>query len=140
MLLVFLGSLYNDLLVLTHNLTHKLLSHVQLFVTSCTVACQAPLSMGFSRQEYWSRLLFPSPRDLPSPRTEPRSSQPTDWTGVSHTAGRFFTTWATREIISLTHWNVTSGFSSSQIIKVSETLSFIPHHVPDLLWLLLSRI
>ena len=38
-----------------------------------TVACQAPLSMGFSRQEYWSGLPFPSPRDLPNPGIEPRS-------------------------------------------------------------------
>ena len=38
-----------------------------------TVACQAPLSMGFSRQEYWSGLPFPSPGDLPDPGTEPRS-------------------------------------------------------------------
>ena len=35
--------------------------------------CQAPLSMGFFRQEYWSRLLFPSPEDLPDPGFEPRS-------------------------------------------------------------------
>ena len=39
----------------------QLLSHVQLFVTLWTVACQAPLSMGFSRQEYWSGLPFPPP-------------------------------------------------------------------------------
>ena len=37
------------------------ISRVQLSVTPWTVACQAPLSMGFSRQEYWSGLLFPSP-------------------------------------------------------------------------------
>ena len=37
------------------------LRHVQFFVTLCTVACQAPLSMGLSRQEYWSRLPFPLP-------------------------------------------------------------------------------
>ena len=41
--------------------TVKLLSRVRLFVTLWTVACQAPLSMEFSRQEYWSGLLFPSP-------------------------------------------------------------------------------
>ena len=35
-----------------------------------TVACQAPLSMGFSRQEYWSELPFPSPEDLPDPGIE----------------------------------------------------------------------
>ena len=49
------------------------LSHVQLFVTPWTVACQAPLPMGFSRQEYWSRLPFPSPGDLPNPEIEPGS-------------------------------------------------------------------
>ena len=38
-----------------------------------TVACQDPLSMGFSRQEYWSGLLFPSPRDLPNPGIKPGS-------------------------------------------------------------------
>ena len=43
----------------------KLLSHVQLFATLWTVACQAPLSMDFSSQEYWSGLPFPSPGDLP---------------------------------------------------------------------------
>ena len=51
--------------------------------TPWTVACQAPLSMGFSRQEYWSGLPFPSPRDLPNP-------------GLLY-SGRFFTNWATRE-------------------------------------------
>ena len=50
----------------------KLLSRVQLFVTPWTVAYQAPLSMGFSRQEYWSGLPFPSPGDLPDPGIEPR--------------------------------------------------------------------
>ena len=48
----------------------KSLSHVRLFATPWTVAHQAPLSMGFSRQEYWSGLPFPSPGDLPSPGIE----------------------------------------------------------------------
>ena len=51
----------------------KSLSRVRLFMTPWTVAYQAPLSMGFSRQEYWSGLLFPSPEDLPNPGIEPRS-------------------------------------------------------------------
>ena len=42
-------------------------------VTPWTVACQAPLSMGFSKQEYWSGLLFHSPGDLPDPGIEPTS-------------------------------------------------------------------
>ena len=48
-------------------------SHVRLFVTSWTVAHQAPLSMGFSRQEYWSGLLCPPPGDLPDLEIEPES-------------------------------------------------------------------
>ena len=51
----------------------KLLSRVRLFATPWTVAYQAPLPMGFSRQEYWSGLPFPSPGDLPDPGIEPRS-------------------------------------------------------------------
>ena len=51
----------------------KLLSRVRLFVTPWTIAYQAPPSMGFSRQEYWSGLPFPSPGDLPDPGIEPRS-------------------------------------------------------------------
>ena len=51
----------------------KLLSRVGLFATPWTVANQAPPSMGFSREEYWSGLPFPSPRDLPNPGIEPGS-------------------------------------------------------------------
>ena len=45
----------------------KLLSRIRLFATSWTAACQTPPSMGFSRQESWSGLPFPSPGDLPDP-------------------------------------------------------------------------
>ena len=48
----------------------QLLSCIQLFATPWIVACQAPLSMGFSGQEYWNRLPFPSPGDLPDPEIE----------------------------------------------------------------------
>ena len=48
-------------------------SHVQLFATPRTVAHQAPPSMEFSRQEYWSGLPFPSPEDLPDPGIKPGS-------------------------------------------------------------------
>ena len=47
--------------------------HTYIFVTQWTVAHHAPLSMGFSRQEYWSGLPFPLPEDLPDPGIEPRS-------------------------------------------------------------------
>ena len=51
-----------------------------------TVAHQAPLSMGFSRQESWSQLPFPSPGNLPNPRIKPMSP------GAPALAGRFFST------------------------------------------------
>ena len=60
-------SVYESCAVLSH------LSHVLLFVTLWTVACQAPLSMEFSRQEYWSGWPCPPPGDLPHPGTEPVS-------------------------------------------------------------------
>ena len=61
----------------------QLLSRVQLFATPWTVAPQAPLSMGFSRQGYWLGLPFPSPGDLPNPGIKATSPA---------LAGRFFTT------------------------------------------------
>ena len=65
-------------------------SHVQLFVTLCTVAHHAPLSVGFSRQEYWNGLLCPF--------------RPKNWTHISCVASRFFTHWATREALWLGYW------------------------------------
>ena len=53
----------------------KSLSHVQLSGTPWTVAYQILLSMGFSRQEYWNGLPFPSPGDLPDPGIEPQSPE-----------------------------------------------------------------
>ena len=66
-------------------------SHLWLFATLWTAAHQAPLSMGFSRQEYWSGLPYPPPGDLPDPRIEPTSP-------VSYIAGGFFTYWATWKV------------------------------------------
>ena len=51
----------------------ELLSRVRLFATQWTAAHQAPPSMGFSKQEHWSGLSFPSPADLPGPGIEPGS-------------------------------------------------------------------
>ena len=50
-----------------------MLSPVHLVATPWTVTCQAPLSMGFPRQEHWSGLPFPSPGDLPDPGIAPTS-------------------------------------------------------------------
>ena len=51
----------------------KSLSHIRLFATPWTIAYQAPPSMRFPRQEYWSGLPFPSPGDLPDPGIEPET-------------------------------------------------------------------
>ena len=63
----------------------RMLSHfsrVQLFASLCTVACQAPLSMEYPRQEYWSRLPFPPPGNCPDPGFEPISLSPVLTGGV----------------------------------------------------------
>ena len=68
-------------------------SHIQLFVTLWTVARQAPLPMGFSRQEYWSGLPFLSPGDVPHPGIKPESlTSPA-------LVGRFLTTSAAWEAL-----------------------------------------
>ena len=56
-----------------------LFSHIQLFATLWAVAHQAPLSMGFSRQEYWSGLPCPPPGDLPNPEIKPAPPAGTAW-------------------------------------------------------------
>ena len=66
-------------------------SHVQLFVALWIIAHQAPLSMEFSRQGYWSELPFPSPGDLSNPGIEPASIM------SPALVGRFFTTSTTWE-------------------------------------------
>ena len=67
------GHLKVSFLARTPIVVVELLSHVCLFVTLWTVACQASMSMGFPMQEYWSGLLFPSLGHLPSAGIKPRS-------------------------------------------------------------------
>ena len=68
-------------------------SHVWLFATLWTIACQIPLCMGFSRQEYWTVLLCPPTGDLPDPGMEPTSRMP------PAVAAGFFTTSTTWEAL-----------------------------------------
>ena len=87
---------------------YESLSYVRLFSTSWTGACQASLSMGFSRQEYWSGLPFPSPGDLPNQGLNP---------GLLHCRW-FFTIWAPRETLS-----VYLGFKGTSVMPVCSLLS-----------------
>ena len=71
----------------------KSLSRVRLFATPWTVAHQAPPSMGFYRQEYWSGLPFPSPGDLPGRGIEPRSPVLQADTLTSESPGKPYLIW-----------------------------------------------
>ena len=66
--------------VCVHTCVHV---HARLFVTPWTVVCQAPLSMEFSKQKYWSGLSFPTPRDLPDPGIKPTSPASPELAGDS---------------------------------------------------------
>ena len=107
-------------------------SGVQLFATLWTIACPAPLSMGFSREEYQSRLPCPPLEDLPNPRIKPESLM------FPALAGRFFTTsatWETPKIQILCYKNELIELSNSR--KVRETqdstpVLLIPHIVISL--------
>ena len=83
------------------------LSLVQLLVTPQTVACQAPLSMGFPRQEYWGGLPFPSPGDLPDPGSKPGSNL-----GLLH--------WQA-ESLPLNHWAACLSYTWSQMQTLSHS-------------------
>ena len=97
-----------------------MLSHVWLFVTPWTTAHQAPLSMWFSRQGYWSGLPFPTPGNLPSPGIEPASPV---------LAGGFFTTvllWKPQKIVySVFKWNLLEMGVKSFTIKIWRQISHI---------------
>ena len=82
------------------------LSRVWLFATPWTAVCQAPLSMRFSRQEYWSGLPRPSPGDLPNPGIEPRSPA----------LQADSTSWATREVSSSTGFYFSNFCGTLQVL------------------------
>ena len=90
-------------------------SSIWLFVTLCTVACQSPLSIGFSRQGYWSGLPFPPPGDLPYPGIKPVSPA---------FAGRFFITgsiWGICKIKS--QWDIASHLLEWPSSKSLQTIN-----------------
>ena len=118
----------------------KLLSHVWLFATSWSVAYQALPSMGFSRQEYWSGLPFPSAGDLPNPGIEPRSPALQTDTLSSEPPGKPWTTGKSLyfhlqiilPIKCLSPLLLDLEFISYQISKIFHSLLLFP-------WILLSK-
>ena len=102
-------------------LTHS--SHVQLFVTSWTIACQAPLSMIFFWQEYWSGLPCPPPGDLPNPEIELASLASHVWWQILY----FWATWeATIHTILLSIFSSRS-FSTSAFPSTQNAVSLLCH-------------
>ena len=109
----------------------KSLSRVQLFATPRTVVYQAPPSMGFSRQEYWSGLPFPSPMNTGvgchfllqwilewvAISFSRGSSWPRNWTQVSHIVGRCFMVWVTREAQKYTYYPGNKVFPGGSVVK-----------------------
>ena len=108
------------LLLLSH------LSRVRLFVTLCTVALQAPLSMGFSRQEYWSWLPFPSPGNLPDSGIEPASPGLLHWQAdslpLSHLRSPYFSSVQSLSHVQLFATPWTAAFQASLSIINSWSL------------------
>ena len=110
----YLPALSHSTLMLSH------FSHVQLFATPLTAACQIPLSIGFSRQEYWNRLPCLPSGDLPHSGMEPTSFMfPTS-------AGGFFTTSSTFGLQSLLK------FLSSR--RASQEIKSLPYKIWQVLW------
>ena len=92
-------------------------SHVRLFVTPWTVVHQAPLSVGFSRQEYWGGLPCPPPGDLPRPGIEPAAlTSPA-------LAGRFLTTGVTWEALPLSVCVLISSYKHTRQMRLGSTLA-----------------
>ena len=95
---------------------------VQHLVTPWTVACQPPLSMGFSRQEYWSGLQFPSLGSLPNPGTEPKSP------ASSALAHGFFTTGPPgKPLIMFNSFNMAHIETQTYIHTYTYTCIYISH-------------
>ena len=101
----------------------KSLSRVRLFVTPWTVAHQAPPSMEFSRQEYWSGLPFPSPGDLPDPGIEPRSPALQADTLASEPPGKHLTRWG-----------------NIQFLSEKSACEWVPEEIPKRPWYLQRRL
>ena len=106
----------------------RVISHVWLCVTPQTVAHQAPLSTGFSRQEYWSGLPCPSPGDLPDPVIKPASL------ASPALAGGFFTTVATGKTLGIA---AVCTFSTKQLKRKDDKCNFFL--LSEVMWVYVGR-
>ena len=112
------------------SMSSESLSRVRFFETPWAVVSQAPVSKEFSRQEYWSRLPLPSPRDLLNPGIEPSSLE------FPALAGRFLTTSTTWGAQTSVGPSVFSAGPTPSPLKDYDSLSGCPQHCWELLVLL----
>ena len=91
-------------------------SCVQLFAAPWTIACQGPLSMEFSRQEYWSGLPFPSPGDLPNPGIKPESVASPALASGFFTISNPWEVYKIGIILLLMEWSAFLSYSGLQLI------------------------
>ena len=135
-------TMISSLLYIDHE---KLLSCVQLFATPWTVTYQAPLSMGFYRQEYWSGLPFPSPGDLPNPGIEPWSpalQADTLPSEPSYHSSKASILWCSAFfIVQLSHQYMTTGktIALTRWTFVSNVMSLLFNMLPRLVITFLPR-
>ena len=97
-------------------------SHVQLFATLQTVTCQAPLSMGFSRQENWNELPFPPPGDFSNPQIKPVSLISPALTGGFFTMSAIFSSVQLLSHVQLFATPWTAALQASLSITNSQSL------------------
>ena len=112
------------LLIDTYFLVHRLSCSVMSnsFVTPWTVACQAPLSMGFPRQEYWTGLPFPSPGDLPNPGIKPTfPASQVDSLSLSHWEAYFLVMTYVKFLVQMT--KLQSGLHNNSFVFCCHTQS-----------------
>ena len=106
------------------------LSHVWLFATPCTAARQAPMFMGFSRQEYWNGLPCPPPGDLPNPGIEPRSPALLANSLPPEPSGKLSQT----PVADSNHWDwiqCPQGFPGGSVVKNPPTVVGDMDWIPD---------
>ena len=124
---------YPASLLPSHTCTLSRFRHVRLFVTLWTVACQAPLSMRFSRQEQWSGLACPPLGDLPDPGIKPMSLMSPALAGGFFTTTRTIWEWENNNQKSMGCYCTKAVLKGKFIVIQAHTGNFLKSHINNLI-------